>query len=106
MTPERWREVERVFQSTMDREPRLRAAFLSEACGSDHELRREVDSLLELNHSPALVDEPAWQAVPELLAVSAQLAPDTQLGPYRIESMLGAGGMVGVYQAQDTRLGL
>ena len=67
MTPERWREVERVYQSTMDREPRLRAAFLSEACGSDQELRREVDSLLELNHSPALVDAPAWQAVPELL---------------------------------------
>ena len=56
MTPERWREVEQVYQSTMDREPRLRAAFLSEACGSDHELRREVDSLLELNHSPVLVD--------------------------------------------------
>ena len=52
MTPERWRKVEQVYQSTMDREPRLRAAFLSEACGSDQELRREVDSLLELNHSP------------------------------------------------------
>ena len=34
MTPERWREVEQVYQSTMDREPELRAAFLSEACGA------------------------------------------------------------------------
>ena len=58
MTPERWREVEKVYQSTMDREPRLRAAFLSEACGNDQELRREVNSLLELNHSPVLVDGP------------------------------------------------
>jgi hypothetical protein len=89
MTPERWREVERVYQSTMDREPRLRAAFLSEACGSDQELRREVDSLLELNHSPVLVDAPAWQAVAELLTDSAQLAPGTQSDTPR-----GAGGLM------------
>ena len=41
MSPERWREVEQVFQTTMDREPRLRAAFLSEACGNDEERIKE-----------------------------------------------------------------
>ena len=63
---------------------------VSEACRGDEELRREVGSLLELNHSPVLVDEPAWHALVELLTDTTQLTPGTQLGPYRLEAMLGA----------------
>ena len=46
MTPERWQQVERLYQAALEREPSQRAAFLEEACAGDEELRQEVESLL------------------------------------------------------------
>ncbi len=36
---------------------------------------------------------------------STMLVPGTQLGPYKIEAPLGAGGMGEVFRAKDIRLG-
>ena len=58
MTPERWRQVSRVFQSTLEQSPARRAAFLADACRGDSDLRREVESLLAREQSPVLVDRP------------------------------------------------
>ena len=49
MTPERWREVEADLPVHHGSGAGLRSAYLVEACRGDEDLRREVESLLELN---------------------------------------------------------
>jgi hypothetical protein len=41
-----WKQVDRLLEAALEREPRRRADFLIEACGGDESLRREVESLL------------------------------------------------------------
>ena len=45
MTPDRWKDVERLYHATRAEAPEARPAFLAKACGGDEALRKEVQSL-------------------------------------------------------------
>ena len=107
MDPERWQEVDKLLELALEREPSKRAAFLDEACNGDAALRREVESLLSAHgKAGGFIEDPALEAPgPASRGAAVRIVAGQQLGPYKILSLLGAGGMGEVYRAKDDRIG-
>lgn len=117
MTPERWRDVERLYHAALEREGAQRAAFLTGACGDDAALLREIESLLAYRTKSAdFIERPASDAHPALAASLASErsrlhAPSTPgrfvgriFGAYDVQALIATGGMGEVYRGIDTRL--
>ena len=105
MTPERWQRIEEVYQAARDREPSERGAYIQQVCGEDHDLCKQVESLLHQDDSSpeGPLNRPAWFAFGGPESTAAKPAPGARLGPYEIERALGAGGN-GRSLSGDTRL--
>jgi eukaryotic-like serine/threonine-protein kinase len=100
MTPELWHQIEELYEAALDLPTAERDALLQSA---DPQLRNKVAAMLAQHGS--LLDHPAWESKDWLLNTETIASSGMELGPYKIEQRIGAGGMGQVYRALDTRLG-
>ena len=62
MTPERWKQIEKLYHEALKLEPSHRAAYLQESCQDDEELRHEVESLLAADaQAESFIESPALE---------------------------------------------
>ncbi len=116
MSPERWREIEEVFQAAVELPPAERAPYLAERCANDDDLRVEVMKLLDSDDSAAdFIEVPIWTDS-RFLNTSAKKEISNSLdqqfngsdrdnflgkevGVYKLTKEIGRGGMGAVYLA-------
>jgi serine/threonine protein kinase len=108
LTPERWQQVREVLHQTLQMDEQERSAFLDSRCATDPSLLAELNELLaaEGEVGSSFLEEPAiaHAAHTESSATETVLQPGTKLGPYVVQSLVGAGGMGEVYRARDAEL--
>jgi eukaryotic-like serine/threonine-protein kinase len=107
MDAERYKKIDEIFDTALELEAGERAIYLQQICGSDVELRREVESLFEARKEIGnFIQTPALAEAAKDLA---RHQPLTLIGRflkhYKILSLAGSGGMGEVYIAQDSQLG-
>jgi eukaryotic-like serine/threonine-protein kinase len=100
MTPEHWRQIEELYLAAIHLREDERAALLARA---SPEVRHKVEAMLAQPAGSKLPDLPGWTLESETLA-APPVAPGAQLGQYRVESAVGAGGMGVVFRAYDIKL--
>jgi serine/threonine protein kinase/tetratricopeptide (TPR) repeat protein len=117
MSPDRWQQIEGLFQAAMDLEPNARAEFLSAKCEADVELYAAVNKLIQSADSAEdFIESPVWTDSSFLDTSAKRQISDSlngdetaagednyigrEIGVYRLTKEIGRGGMGAVYLAE------
>ena len=112
MDRELWKQVDALLEQALELPPEEREAFVAAASEGNPILRDEVLSLLKAQSQAAnFMERSAMNVAAHALAHDSKITTivtslvGQELATYKVEKLLGAGGMGEVYLAHDLKLG-
>ena len=99
MNAERWQLVKDVLAGALETGTLRRAAYLDERCANDHDLRKEVESLLV-----AARDTNVFEHSVAPVTIAQAMVGEAIGDQYEVIRLLGEGGMGSVYLARERSL--
>src|SRR5262245_15985399 len=105
MTPERWKQIEDIFQTALDLACEERDRYITKACAGDDELKRQEETLLtQYEETGDILNETlnlhtSLYALVAIADTESDPMIDRLVGAYRSDRQVGRGGIGAVYEA-------
>jgi hypothetical protein len=87
MTAERWQQVKTIFDGAVECDSAARAEFLRQSCGSDEEMRREVESLLASDGKADSFIENPMATEAAIAAAAVPVETESETNPHPVQKV-------------------